>query len=63
MTDLVATLREQGQREAADEIQRLRQRVLELETELFFWRGGAANPDPDQPATFDYDVPSTTPKE
>jgi len=63
MTDIVATLREQGLDDAADEIERLRTRLLEAEAIVAYWHGQMGTPEADEPANFTFDVPPTTPRE
>ena len=65
MTDLVECLRKQGQHAAADEIERLRARILELEATIATIRGTVrAFRDEYECADFsiEHDQPPTTPR-
>ncbi len=48
--------------EALAEIERLRIRILELETEQAIAHGTLAQPTPDEPATYVHDVPPNAPR-
>lgn len=72
MTDMVECLRKQGRHDIADEIERLRARIAELEAgatrfaEAVFHQamqmGTLAQPTDDEPAVITHDIPPNAPR-
>jgi hypothetical protein len=62
MTDMVECLRKQGRHDIADEIERLRARIAELETAAAITFGTLAQPTDDEPAIITHDIPPNAPR-
>lgn len=62
MTDMVECLRKHGRHDIADEIERLRARIAELETAAAITFGTLAQPTDDEPAVITHDIPPNAPR-
>ena len=62
MTDMVECLRKQGRHDIADEIERLRARIAELETAAAITFGTLAQPTDDEPVVITHDIPPNAPR-
>lgn len=63
MSDMVECLRKQGRHDIADEIERLRDRITELQATIAAMRGTIARAyEEDEPSRIEHDIPPNAPR-